>query len=374
MNDPDGFLQAILAEPDDDAHRLIYADWLEERGDPRGEFIRVQCELARRDEDDPRRPALRARERALLKKHEKVWAGPLTRLVPAWVFHRGFVWSVSAEPRQFVEHAAELFRLAPVRGVRFFNTVGQMHTLAACPHLDRLDTIDLTGRSWTTPETSDFSPFSSSTAETVYDVVGDVGLAHLVSSSYLSRLYWLVLNHAGITPGGLGMLAASPNLPRLAWLDLEGNGLGVDGTRALAVSPLLARLTRLNFGFNGLGDEGGRVLTSSGRLGRLTWLALDSNDISGEGLRALAKCSDLAGLTHLSLRNNRIGGTAFQAVGGLAASLLPGRAPLPLTAGVAAAVGSSYLARLGTLDLSKNYLGRKDKEALRARFGRRVRV
>ena len=31
----EAFLQAIRENPDDDAPRLIYADWLEERGDPR---------------------------------------------------------------------------------------------------------------------------------------------------------------------------------------------------------------------------------------------------------------------------------------------------------------------------------------------------
>ena len=43
-----GLLDAIRAEPDDDTHRLIYADWLEEYGDEpmRAEFIRVQCEYA----------------------------------------------------------------------------------------------------------------------------------------------------------------------------------------------------------------------------------------------------------------------------------------------------------------------------------------
>jgi uncharacterized protein (TIGR02996 family) len=41
-------LNAILAAPDDDAPRLIYADWLDEHGEAeRAEFIRVQCELAR---------------------------------------------------------------------------------------------------------------------------------------------------------------------------------------------------------------------------------------------------------------------------------------------------------------------------------------
>jgi len=35
-------LHAVCLHPEDDTPRLIYADWLEERGDPRSEFIRVQ--------------------------------------------------------------------------------------------------------------------------------------------------------------------------------------------------------------------------------------------------------------------------------------------------------------------------------------------
>jgi uncharacterized protein (TIGR02996 family) len=46
MTERDAFIAAIHAAPDDDGPRLMYADWLTEHGDPRGEFIRVQCELA----------------------------------------------------------------------------------------------------------------------------------------------------------------------------------------------------------------------------------------------------------------------------------------------------------------------------------------
>jgi uncharacterized protein (TIGR02996 family) len=41
------FLAHVLANPDDDTPRLVYADWLDEQGqDARAEFIRVQCALA----------------------------------------------------------------------------------------------------------------------------------------------------------------------------------------------------------------------------------------------------------------------------------------------------------------------------------------
>jgi uncharacterized protein (TIGR02996 family) len=47
------FLEAVLANPDDDAPRLIFADWLEERGQAaRAEFIRLQIRLAQTPEHD----------------------------------------------------------------------------------------------------------------------------------------------------------------------------------------------------------------------------------------------------------------------------------------------------------------------------------
>ena len=41
-----GFLADIAAHPEDDAPRLIFADWLEDHGQPeRAELIRLQCRL-----------------------------------------------------------------------------------------------------------------------------------------------------------------------------------------------------------------------------------------------------------------------------------------------------------------------------------------
>jgi uncharacterized protein (TIGR02996 family) len=53
-------LAAIWAAPHDDLPRLVYADWLDESGDPakaaRAEFIRVQCELAKMVNQQLRHP------------------------------------------------------------------------------------------------------------------------------------------------------------------------------------------------------------------------------------------------------------------------------------------------------------------------------
>lgn len=45
MSDEAGFLRAIQENPEDDA-RLAYADWLEDRGDIRGEYLRLEHQFA----------------------------------------------------------------------------------------------------------------------------------------------------------------------------------------------------------------------------------------------------------------------------------------------------------------------------------------
>jgi uncharacterized protein (TIGR02996 family) len=41
------FLRALFQQPHDDELRLVYADWLEDRGDPRAEYLRLEVELHR---------------------------------------------------------------------------------------------------------------------------------------------------------------------------------------------------------------------------------------------------------------------------------------------------------------------------------------
>src|SRR5262245_14998409 len=92
MTQDEAFLRAIVEEPDDDTHRLVYADWLEEHGKAdRAEFIRVQCELARLRHGDARRAELESREQALLAAHQEEWTEMLPRAVTSHAFERGFL-------------------------------------------------------------------------------------------------------------------------------------------------------------------------------------------------------------------------------------------------------------------------------------------
>jgi uncharacterized protein (TIGR02996 family) len=56
MSDDEAFIRAIVDAPGDDAPRLIYADWLDERGDARGEYLRAEVASARRREWSKQHP------------------------------------------------------------------------------------------------------------------------------------------------------------------------------------------------------------------------------------------------------------------------------------------------------------------------------
>jgi carbon storage regulator len=71
------FLRAIEERPDDEAVRLIFADWLEERGDPLAELLRIQCQLAQLPPGDRRRKPLARREIVVWGRHGDAWTATL---------------------------------------------------------------------------------------------------------------------------------------------------------------------------------------------------------------------------------------------------------------------------------------------------------
>ncbi len=76
MTTQKSLLQSIRESPFDDNLRLVYADWLEENGDPdQAEMIRLQCELRILDRRTARANFLTKRTHALLNKHYEAWAG-----------------------------------------------------------------------------------------------------------------------------------------------------------------------------------------------------------------------------------------------------------------------------------------------------------
>src|SRR4051812_27172040 len=196
------FLELILDRPDDDAPRLVYADWLDERGDPRGEFIRLQLALGRLGEDDPCRPGLAEREALLAARHRPEWDRPLAGLADGWEYRRGFAEIVRGAAARVLERAGQLFRTAPVRELELHDVSGRLAELARAPWLGRLKGL------------------------TVYASRNPAVASALAASPGLAGITALRLGRNNIDDAGAAALAASPALARLRELDLRDNRLG----------------------------------------------------------------------------------------------------------------------------------------------------
>jgi uncharacterized protein (TIGR02996 family) len=295
------FLQAILAEPEDDTHRLVFADWLEENGrTERAEFIRLQIERERRPVDDSERLQPGEREQALLAAHREEWLRPLPAWLGGWQyglqFERGFPGRVNCELTDFLSWDESVWQVAPLTTLRLGSMEGDggsrsaeakepdMRALAAKPELAHLRTLDLTeGWFW----------------------VADLRV--LFTSPHLTRLRSLYLGDNGLGDEIVRVLAATTTLPSLTDLDLGANQLSDEGAAVLAASPLLGQLTALCLGNSNIGDAGAERLASSPHVSNLAYLALYCNLIDDRGALALAASPHLARLKGLSLMVNNIG-------------------------------------------------------------------
>src|SRR5688572_22900747 len=79
----EAFLRAIAESPRDNTPRLVYADWLDERRDPRAEWLRLQRTLASPVPDRARYTDLCAREQELHRALDPVWLHAVRRYTTA---------------------------------------------------------------------------------------------------------------------------------------------------------------------------------------------------------------------------------------------------------------------------------------------------
>src|SRR5262245_19590058 len=257
MADADALLRAILATPDDDAPRLVYADWLDEQGESdRAAFIRAQVELARLPADEPSRTGLVQIERTLLGANRDAWSKWLPVWVSAHEFCRGFVEWIQCQAADFIAHAdavrsrtpihgvrldgkqriaVALFRSRALEGLRSLTLSVNVPTLAwdqlaNCTSLGRFTDLELRSSSHTDEMVSALVSSSSSLPELTslrlkWCALGDVQTAWLVRHRWADRLRVLDLSNNHIGPEGGLAIAGSPFLERLESLSLYGNSL-----------------------------------------------------------------------------------------------------------------------------------------------------
>lgn len=318
------FFWPIWESPYDDAPRLVYADWLEESGDEikvaRADLIRVQCELAKLGEWDPRAAALEARETTLLHQFRRAWfpqrrtqaRRSLTRFV------RGFPEpAVSWPPNRLAKFLTKRYWVAPLW------TYVQSHLpddtwkeLATCPHLDRITSWEIM---W---------------GDQAYSVEGravENWLPHLIeifASPHLTHLRSFEWRDHPLSIQLLSSLSQCASLQRVRELILRGNHYEEEALRLLGTA--FPQVERLDLANRDLGDDGVELLLSNG-WSNLRSLTLSRNRMGNAGATIIAQCPALSNLVDLRLDNNNLG------IGGLRAIL-----------------NSPYLDSLRNLDVSFN--------------------
>jgi uncharacterized protein (TIGR02996 family) len=134
----------ILAAPDDNDARMVYADALSERGDPRGTFIHAQLAAP----DDPMAGA------SILRKHEKQWLGDIARISKNRIWRCGFLdelrllQGAAADPATW-KRATTSPALATVRTLRKESASEALYgTFIASATLANLRNIDVPTRAF----------------------------------------------------------------------------------------------------------------------------------------------------------------------------------------------------------------------------------
>jgi uncharacterized protein (TIGR02996 family) len=264
MSDQDALLAAIRQSPEDDAPRLVYADWLDEHGDPdRAEFIRLQIEIDpyRRSDtdldlwrravidrrlDDPvpsefppefhRYAALARHEHDLLKARRWEWLAPLASVDEDYASHltvafcRGFAEEVSFTASAFLEAGDVVRSTCPfLRRLTLYGSRDQLPELAGVATLGDIPELELAD--WMTAYDARFlaGSFALRAVESLTLWVGSRHDTDVVRT--LATRQW----DGGPGPGSAAVLAG-PHLPQLrevVLVQLSGGILADDLTGRL---------------------------------------------------------------------------------------------------------------------------------------------
>jgi uncharacterized protein (TIGR02996 family) len=326
-------LADILAHPDDKKPRLVYADMLQEQGDPRGDFIAMQCTRAELPEGDARIGELDKSIEALLKKHKKAWTALGDNKGARWEFRRGFAEKLSIDADHLVANGAEILAAEPIEELSIWKIDecktkrggSRLAPILELP-LDRVRRLSL-ARSMLTED--DF--------------------AALAAAETLGSVELLDLTNGGSESIPIAPLAAATSLPKLRELRIGGCMIGDEGFVALAQAAHL-RFSRLVAPRNEVEPASAEAIASATWAPGLVHLDLMSNEMLGdEGLRALATSTQLGALRSLVL--------SYVGLHKEAADII---------------LGSPLFAQLEHLDLSHG-LSLEDRARLSAVFGDRLK-
>ncbi len=308
----DGYLGAIAAAPHDNAVRLEFADWLRDKGDPRGEFLRAHCELASLPAVSPDRAELTRRVADLQKKRHAEAIGALKPLgVRDLRFDRGFVDRIEVEGTQFVDRWRTMQAWAPaLRGIKLRPASNcdlglGVRKLLLSPRFVTVTALDLSACSLSRKEVEQVAGAAGlarvATLNLSRNLISGEGMRTFGGSHFLGGLETLRIAECQLSAHDVAWLAQSDSLKSLKRLDVSSNAIGDEGFTSLVCSRNLINLCELNAAKNDIGSDGVRAFCTASPLKGLESLNLADNWIGDPGASLLASASNCARLTTLNL-------------------------------------------------------------------------
>jgi uncharacterized protein (TIGR02996 family) len=308
-------LARIRQSPDDDSPRLVYADWLDSKSDPRGEFIRIQCRMVSLPAEATEYSKLQQREQELLSGIGRNWVKALGSRVLYADFSRGFVelvhLRIGKDAKAEIEALYDtpyvsIIRSLTVRDQRI--TTPTLAALFASALPDRIEDLNFSeckiGSQGMLALTKARLPHLRR-LRLYKNPIGDRGAISLAQSASLPNLHYLDLSETRIGNKGIVALSNAHHLRQLSQLDLVGNQIEAEGAKALA-SAVFPQLTMLALGRNSIHDEGLQAIVHSPHY-VLEDLGLYLSCVSDSGISALADSHNSDRLTRLDIRSNLIG-------------------------------------------------------------------
>jgi uncharacterized protein (TIGR02996 family) len=322
MSDESALLAAIWEHPQEDTPRLMYADWLDERGGEseaaRAELIRVQCALESLDGDDPRFDELEARAEALQNKWDRKWRRAMPKgCKQGYVYTRGFPvpYLGQLSVAGLVKQGESRMKCAPLWRYHYGVYGRHLDELLAWPYLHRLEMFALRPdlpdgwakrlaacdglRNVTDLQLIDCW-LSADEMQTILDAWTGRHLRTLRFDTSDSDALWVLANH----PAAAGLRS----------LVIDECRLPTTAIRHLARGKSLTQLIGLTFDYGRMGDALVKELLKWPVLRKLRSLSLAENRLTNAGAVALAKSRSLANLRSLWLGANRIGAKGIQAL------------------------------------------------------------
>lgn len=316
-------LRAVLRAPDDDAVRRVYGDLLSSEGDPRGELLQVQCDLAQlvepeNHEDVARRTALRRRELALTAQCTKEWLARFKPAIRSCTFSRGMIDHVSGPPRPLIDSLPRVFEHEPLESLRLRTvTVDNAAALTRAVGVERLRSLRISESRLGAKGAAtlfDADRFGNLRSLDLYQAgLGDRGALTLAQSAVMARLESLVLSGNGLTREGLDQFCSScSDLTKLRSLSLAWTVEGTRGAETFIRALTYSALESIDLACNRLQNEDLARVLAADSLRSIRRLRLEQNDLAGAG--AIGALSPLTMLTDLDLSTNQLGEAGARAL------------------------------------------------------------